>query len=255
MTTSTRDWDAASYQRVSVPHEEWARAILARLDLEGGERVLDAGCGSGRVTAILIGELPQGQVVAVDGSPSMVEKVKEVLRPQDEALVSDLTALELDRPVDAIFSSAVFHWIADHDLLFRRLRATLKPGGRFAAQCGGAGNIAELRGRTAEIAASDPYAAFLGDFDEPWNYADADATEARLRKAGFDEVRCWLQPWEILPPEPTEFLRTVCLGPYVDLLPDELSDRFVAEVLAAEPSPLRMGFVRLNIEAVAPPGQ
>jgi trans-aconitate 2-methyltransferase len=255
MTTSTRDWDAASYQRVSVPHEEWARAILARLGLRGGERVLDAGCGSGRVTSILLGELPQGQVVAVDGSPSMVAKVEEVLRPQDEALVSDLTALELERPVDAIFSSAVFHWIADHELLFRRLRATLKPGGRFAAQCGGAGNIADFRERTAEIAARDPYAAFLRDFEEPWNYADVAESEARLEAAGFEDVRCWLQPWEILPPEPAEFLRTVCLGPYIDQLPDELGDRFVAEILAVEPSPLRMGYVRLNIEAVAGEGQ
>jgi trans-aconitate 2-methyltransferase len=251
MTTSTRDWDAASYQRVSVPHEEWARAILARLDLEGSETVLDAGCGSGRVTALLLRELPQGRVVAVDGSRSMVEKVKEVLRPRDEARVSDLTALELDQPVDAIFSSAVFHWIADHELLFRRLHAMLKPGGRFVAQCGGAGNIADFRERTAEIASREPYAPFLADFEEPWNYADVAETEARLRQAGFGEVRCWLQPWEILPPEPAEFLRTVCLGPYIDLLPDELGDRFVAEILAAEPTPFRMGYVRLNIEAVA----
>jgi len=255
MATSTRDWDAASYQRVSVPHEEWARAILARLGLSGEERVLDAGCGSGRVTSILLEQLPEGQVVAVDGSPSMVAKVREVLRPQDEALVSDLTALEVERPVDAVFSSAVFHWIADHDLLFSRLHATLVPGGRFAAQCGGAGNIADFRERTAEVASREPYAAFLGGFDEPWNYADAVETEARLRAAGFEEVRCWLQPWEILPPEPAEFLRTVCLGPYVDLLPDELVDRFVEEILAAEPAPLRMGYVRLNIEAVAGGGE
>jgi trans-aconitate 2-methyltransferase len=251
MVTSTRDWDAASYQRVSVPHEEWARSILARLGLRGQETVLDAGCGSGRVTALLLGELPEGRVVAVDGSPSMVEKVGEVLRPQDEALVSDLTALELDCPVDAIFSSAVFHWIADHELLFRRLRATLKAGGRFAAQCGGAGNIADFRERTAEVASRERYAPFLGDFREPWNYADPAETETRLERAGFGGVRCWLQPWEILPPQPAEFLRTVCLGPYVDRLPPELGDRFVADILAEEPSPFRMRYVRLNIEAVA----
>jgi trans-aconitate 2-methyltransferase len=251
MATSTRDWDAASYQRVSVPHEEWARSVLARLGLRGEETVLDAGCGSGRVTAILLNELPEGRVVAVDGSPSMIDEVKEVLRPRDEALVSDLTALELDQPVDAIFSSAVFHWIADHDLLFRRLRATLKSGGRFAAQCGGAGNIADFRERTAEIASREPYAPFLGDFREPWNYADPAETETGLKRAGFGVVRCWLQPWEIMPPQPAEFLRTVCLGPYIDRLSSELGDRFVADILADEPSPFRMHYVRLNIEAVA----
>jgi trans-aconitate 2-methyltransferase len=251
MATGTRDWDAASYQRVSVPHEEWARAILARLALRGDETVLDAGCGSGRVTRLLLEQLPQGRVVAVDGSPSMVEKVRDVLRPRDEALVSDLTALELEKPVDAIFSSAVFHWIADHDLLFRRMRAGLVPGGRFAAQCGGAGNIADFRRLTAEIAAAEPYAEHLAGFEEPWNYAAAEETEERLREAGFAEPRCWLQPWEILPPEPAEFLRTVCLGPYIDRLPGELGDEFVAAILAAEPTPFRMRYVRLNIEAVA----
>jgi trans-aconitate 2-methyltransferase len=251
MATSTRDWDAASYQRVSVPHEEWARAILARLDLSGDETVLDAGCGSGRVTKLLLDQVPQGRVVAVDGSLSMVDKVRDTLRPQDEAFVSDLTALELERPVDAIFSSAVFHWITDHDLLFRRMHAALLNGGRFAAQCGGAGNIADFRDLVAELATADPYAERLAGFEEPWNYAGAEETEARLRAAGFAEVRCWLQPWEIQPPEPAEFLRTVCLGPYIDRLPRELGDEFVAAILAAEPAPLRMRYVRLNIEAVA----
>src|ERR1700759_4094038 len=97
--STTRDWDAATYKRVALPHEDWARAVLDRLNLEGGETVLDAGCGSGRTTAILIERIPAGRVVAVDGSPSMVEKVKEVLRPQDTAILSDLTKLELAEPV------------------------------------------------------------------------------------------------------------------------------------------------------------
>lgn len=134
--STTRDWDAATYKRVALPHEDWARAVLDRLGLEGSETVLDAGCGSGRTTAIVIERLPEGRVIAVDGSPSMVEEVRSVLRPQDTALVSDLTKLELGERVDAVFSTAVFHWIMDHDALFARMRAALVDGGRFAAQCG-----------------------------------------------------------------------------------------------------------------------
>ncbi len=144
---ATRDWDATTYQRVSVPHQEWARSILDRLELSGDEVVLDAGCGSGRVTAMLIERLPRGRVVAVDGSPSMIEEVRSVLRSVDEARVADLIELELEEPVDAVFSSAVFHWILDHDALFRSLRRALKPGGTLAAQCGGAGNIDEPASR------------------------------------------------------------------------------------------------------------
>jgi trans-aconitate 2-methyltransferase len=251
MASATRDWDAGTYHRVSVPHEEWARSVLDRLPLRGDETVLDAGCGSGRVTGLLIERLPEGRVVAVDGSASMIEKVRETLRPGDEALVSDLTELQLEQPVDAVFSSAVFHWVLDHDLLFRQLRAVLRPGGAIAAQCGGAGNIDRLRAISGEVAASDPFASYFEGFDEPWNYAGAEETEARLEAAGFAGVRCWLQPWTIEPPEPAEFLRTVCLGPHMDRLPRELQAPFVARVLEREPDPLRMEYVRLNIEAHA----
>lgn len=251
MASATRDWDAGSYHRVSVPHEEWARSVLDRLPLQGEETVLDAGCGSGRVTRLLIERLPRGRVVAVDGSTSMVEKVRETLRPGDEALVSNLTELALDEPVDAVFSSAVFHWVLDHDSLFRRLVTVLRPGGAIAAQCGGAGNIDRLRKISDEVAASEPFAPCFEGFETPWNYANAEETEARLVAAGFKQVRCWLQPWTIEPPEPAEFLRTVCLGPHIDRLPEALRAPFVERVLDLEPEPLRLEYVRLNIEARA----
>src|ERR1700742_611751 len=183
--STTRDWDAATYKRVALPHEDWARAVLDRLGLEGSETGLEPGCGSGRTTAIVIERLPEGRVIAVDGSPSMVEEVRSVLRPQDTALVSDLTKLELDEQVDAVFSTAVFHWILDHDALFARMRAALKDGGRFAAQCGGAGNIDAFRKAGEEVARRAPYAEYLEGIEGLWNYAGAEETEARLRTAGF----------------------------------------------------------------------
>jgi trans-aconitate 2-methyltransferase len=246
-----REWDAASYQRVSVPHEEWARALLERLPLQGTETVLDAGCGTGRVTRMLVERLPNGRVVAVDGSAAMVEKVREVIRPGDEALVADLTELELVEPLDAVVSSAVFHWIADHEALFARLRAALRLGGRFEAQCGGAGNIEELRRTAKRLAAEEPFAEHTATIGDPWNYASPEQTERRLAAAGFAEVECWLQPWDVVPPEPAEFLRTICLAPYMDALPPELRDRFVEAVVAAEAEPLTLHYVRLNISALA----
>src|SRR3954468_14848911 len=129
-----RDWNAESYQRVSAPREAMGREVLDRLELRGDERVVDAGCGTGRVTAALLERLPRGQVVAVDGSPAMVEQVRERLGDRVDARVAALLELELDAPVDAILSTATFHWIADHDRLFSRLLAALKPGGRLVAQ-------------------------------------------------------------------------------------------------------------------------
>jgi len=251
MAGPTRDWDADTYQRVSIPHEEWANAVLDRLALKGEETVLDAGCGSGRVTALVIERLPRGSVIAADGSESMVEAVRGVLRPQDRALLSDLTALELEAEVDAVFSSAVFHWIADHDLLFGRLRAALRPGGRLAAQCGGAGNIDSFRRAGEAVGGREPYAPYFEGFAQPWNYATAEETAERLERAGFEQVRCWLEPWAVVPPEPRDFVSTVCLGAHLERLPEELRKPFFEDILAAEDSPLRLEYVRLNIEAVA----
>jgi trans-aconitate 2-methyltransferase len=251
MGPPVREWDASSYQRVSVPHEEWAEALMERLPLNGDETVLDAGCGTGRVTRMLVERLPEGKVVAVDGSAAMVERVREVIRPGDEALVGDLTALQLSEPVDTIVSSAVFHWIADHETLFARMRAALRQGGRFVAQCGGAGNIDSIRDTAKRLAGEEPFAPFVGEIGELWNYAATEPTEQRLRAAGFTEVECWLQPWDVASEEPAEFLRTICLGPYMDALPEELRDPFVAAVMAAEDRPLVMHYVRLNISAIA----
>jgi len=249
---STRDFDARTYHRISTVHQEWAAELLDRLALRGDETVLDAGCGSGRVTAKLVDRLPDGHVIAVDGAPSMVAEARERLGDRATVLAADLVALRLDTPVDAVFSSAVFHWIADHDALFARLFAALRPGGRMVAQCGGAGNIARFRAHADTVSAREPYAGHLAAFTGAWNYQDAESTAQRLRAAGFTDVRTWLQPWETTPPEPAAFVRTICLNPQLELLPASLHDAYVADVLAQAGEPLVLDYVRLNIQARRP---
>jgi trans-aconitate 2-methyltransferase len=173
-------------------------------------------------------------------------------------------------PVDAIFSTATFHWISDHDALFRRLyrvlsndldsrpphpplpgdRASLT-GGRLVAQCGGEGNITTLRGRAGAVMDRKPYVQHFATFTPPWNYAGAADTEARLRAAGFSEARCWLHPAPTRPEHPREFLSTIVLGPHVQHLPKDLREPFMDEVMAELGAPVVVDYVRLNIDAVA----
>jgi trans-aconitate 2-methyltransferase len=89
----------------------------------------------------------------------------------------------------------------------------------------------------------------MSDFRGPWNYASPEDTEARLRAAGFDEIRCWLQPWPVEPGDPIEFARTVCLGNHLEALPEELREPFAAEVVGRSGDPLVLEYVRLNIDA------
>ncbi len=250
--SGARDWDAATYDRVSTPQVRWAQEVLDRLPLKGDETVLDAGCGSGRVTQLLEERLPDGKVIAVDASPSMVEKARETLRPNAEVFVSDLVDLDLHEAADAVFSNAVFHWIPDHDTLFKRLFEALKPGGRLVVQCGGAGNIERFHNVVKEVAQEPPFAEHIGGWEGPWNYAGPAETGARLSAAGFTDAQCWLQEWPVEPDEPEEFIRTVCLGHHLERLPEGLRPLYVERVWERVPKPLTLDYVRLNIDARRP---
>lgn len=252
MNTGAREWDAETYDAVSDPQFEWGMEVLERLELRGDEVAVDAGCGSGRVTAELIERLPNGRVIAVDGSEAMVTKAQEGLGDRADYLVSDLTELELDVPVNLVFSTATFHWIGDHDLLFRRLRAALKPGGRLVAQCGGHGNVAAHTKAIATVASDPSFGQHLSGAKGLWNFASPEETEPRLRDAGFADVRCWLQPKPVQPARPLEFISTVTLGPVLDQLPPEKRRPFAEAVLEEEGDPLVLEYVRLNIEATVP---
>ena len=255
---SACNWDGTSYDRISQIQQGWGAEVLGRLDLKGDERVLDAGCGSGRVTELVLERVPDGEVVAVDASPSMVAAAEERLAGpaspyagRVEILRCDLVELELAEPVDAVISTATFHWIPDHARLFARIHAALRPGGQFVAQCGGEGNIEGLRSHARAVLAEPPYAEHFEGWQAPWNYAGAEVTERRLRGAGFAEARCRLTPAPSTPDEPREFLSTIVLGPHVQRLPAELREPFMDEVLERIGEPVVIDYVRLNIEARA----
>jgi trans-aconitate 2-methyltransferase len=248
------DWDAETYDRVANPQEEWGRQVLARLELRGDETVLDAGCGSGRVTRLLLERLPAGRVIGVDASPSMVAKAREWLADDDrvELRVADLAELELAEPVDAIFSNATFHWIGDHRRLFEVLFACLAPGGPLEAQCGGEGNVAELVRNLEALQGDARFAPYLRGFRVNWNFASVEDTRTRLARAGFGEIECWLERRRVQPPEPRDFFRAGGPGSQLEYLPDELHETFIDAVLGSMPRPFTLEFVRLNISARRP---
>jgi trans-aconitate 2-methyltransferase len=248
----TRDWNATSYDAISAPQQAWGASVVERLQLAGDEAVLDAGCGTGRVTELLLARLPRGRVVAVDGSAAMAELARARLDPQRvEVICSDLLELELAERLDAAISTATFHWIFDHDELFRRIRAALRDGAQFVAQCGGVGNIDRARTIGAELAGRAPFGEHLAAVGALWNYATVEQTTERLERAGFEVAACWLEPQPTTPPNPREFLATVIFAPYLERLPAELRERYLDELVAALGDPLVLDYVRLNWNAIA----
>lgn len=246
-----RDWDASTYDRISDPQFGWALEQLQRVELRGDEAVLDAGCGSGRVTALLA-QRTRGRVYAVDAAPSMVAHTQERLGKRVTALCQDLTELQLPEPVDLVFSNATFHWITDHPQLFERLFAALRPGGRLVAQCGGKGNIDAFRRLADGVAREEPFAHLFADWRGPWHYAGAAETGERLHAAGFVEVETWLEPRPVVLEDPEPFVRTVCLVRHLDRIPQEMHRLFIDRVLARTGVPLTLGYVRLNLTARRP---
>ena len=248
----THDWDAASYERVGAPVRAFGLALLDRLDLRGNETVLDAGCGSGGVTRELIDLVPDGRVIGVDASPSMIEEARAALGDAAEFRVGDLLELELDHPVDLVFSSATFHWIPDHDRLFSRLFVALRPGGRLLAQCGGHGNIEAIVHALDLAAREAPFAEHIGGWPGPWNFAGPGETVARLERAGFSDTEAGLHTEPVHPDDPGEYLATMILGAHLDRLPPDLHDALVARVAGELPDPRTIEYVRLTMSARRP---
>jgi trans-aconitate 2-methyltransferase len=251
------EWEADVYERVAQPHEDWAQAVLDRLALQGTDVALDAGCGTGKLTTELVKRIPRGRVVGVDRSPAMIREARRRLPSSVELRVQDLTELTSDEPFDIVVSSATFHWIADHDALFANLRAVMRPGGRLEAQCGGAGNVANAVEAVDRLAARAPWRSALSGWAGPWNFADPATTETRLRRSGFTQVRCWLEPHPVRPVDPPTFLRTIVLGAHLARVPPESHGAFIDELCEemARADRTRGGpgeqldYVRLNISA------
>ena len=257
------EWNAVSYHRVSGPQTGWGQKVLARLTLRGDERAIDAGCGSGRLTAELMERLPGGRLIAIDRSWNMLMTARANLRPVFGDRVSLVQVALPDMPfagwADLVFSTATFHWITDHDALFANILETLKPGGRLMAQCGGGANLTRARALAGQIMSASPFTLYFQDWHGPWEYASAAETALRLAEAGFIDIDTSVEaaPTTLATEaDYREFVTTVIYHPHLDRLPGAaLKQAFidrVTELAAKEDPPFTLDYWRLNINARRP---
>jgi trans-aconitate 2-methyltransferase len=261
------DWDASTYDRIADPLTAMGARVVDRLELDGARLVVDAGCGTGRVTELLVDRIERlgtgARVVGIDSSPAMVaEAGRRLARFGDavELLVADLSDPLPVTGVDIILSTATFHWIADHEGLFANLLGALRPGGTLVAQFGGAGNIAAVdraldeigrgKGPTGPSRTGSAPRGALGavHFETP------ESTEARLTKAGFTAIDAWLEqiPVGFASREELEtWLRTVILREVILEVGEDERPALVAAVADRLPGGV-IDYVRLNVSARRP---
>jgi SAM-dependent methyltransferase len=259
----SREWNAAEYHRLSAPQFQWGQRVLSQLQLRGDECLLDAGCGTGKLTRLLLENLPGGRVVGLDVSRNMVLHARQNLEPdfgeRIQFVAADLVALPFRNCFDGIFSTASFHWVLDHNALFSNLYSALRPAGWLHAQCGGGPNIDRLRQRVRALSQAPEFSNWLGRFAEPWYFSDAASAASRLRAAGFEKVETGLEQASITVPSDQEFqqyLRTFILHRHLELLPtDTLRTVFVeklADASAHDDPPWTLDYCRLNLRAHRP---
>jgi trans-aconitate 2-methyltransferase len=160
--------------------------------------------------------------------------------------------------VDAVFSTATFHWVRNHEALFASIFASLRPGGRLVAQWGGGPNIARLVERTDRLRTSTTFAPFFAEWEKPWLFATAEETEARLQRAGFVGARVWLEAAPARFDDAAsfrEFITAVCLRNELAQLPDEtMRDAYLGPIVDAasrDDPPFVLDYWRLNADAEA----
>lgn len=259
----SHEWNADLYHQISAPQVSWGKKVLGRLRLRGDEHVLDAGCGTGRLTRDLLEALPGGQVTGLDLSENMLRTAEQHLKPEFGNRVrfvrANLQHLDLAPEYDIIFSTASFHWVKDHDLLFAGLYRALRPGGWLWTQCGGAGNLARFLSRVDVLLEAQPYAAYQAGFESPWEFATAERAAERLRRAGFVSIEASLEvapTWFPNALEFEQFVESVVLRNHLDRVPEAaLRQQFLAELsrqASADDPPFLLDYVRLNLRAQRP---
>lgn len=260
--TAPREWDARAYHTVSEPQFEWGKRVLSTLDLRGDEVVMDAGCGTGRLTTLLAERVPDGLVVAVDRSENMVRVATENLAPSADRVfvaLADISSLPFRESFDVVFSTATFHWVLDHDGLFASLLISLTPGGCLHAQCGGEANLARIHHRAHALMKTPEFASKFRDWQEPWRYAGSSETRRRLARAGYVDVETSLEESPVTFADAESFaafVSTVVLRPFLARIPDAVSRTSFVEQITKEAGsddpPFALDYWRLNIRARRP---
>ena len=176
------EWDARVYNRISALQRWLAEKSLASLTLDGGERVLDVGCGDGTITAEIAGRLPRGSVLGVDASHAMVtfasERFPETTHPNLAFQVADAARLDVGDRFDLVVSFNCLHWVRDQAAALLGIRAALAPSGRTHLRLVPQGPRRSLEDVIEDTVSTPPWTPYFHDHRPPYLHLTPDAYRA-----------------------------------------------------------------------------
>jgi trans-aconitate 2-methyltransferase len=257
-------WDARDYRESSSAQLQWARELLNTLQLRGNERILDIGCGDGKITAEIAKRLPNGSVVGIDSSEEMIkfsiEEFPQDYYPNLDFMIAEAQKLPFDEEFDVTFSNATLHWVIDHANVLQGIKRSLKPEGRILLQMGGRGNASALFTVLDSMLLKDKWGKFFREFSFPYGFYGDDDYRMWLMQAGLKEKRI-----ELIPKDMTQkgkdglasWIRTTWL-PYTQRVSEALQDDFIQEIVDryTEKFPpdgegiIHVSMMRLEVEAM-----
>jgi trans-aconitate 2-methyltransferase len=228
MAITAASWDPAQYLRFAGERLRPAIDLLARVPLDAPASVVDLGCGTGNVTAILRQRFPTANLLGVDGSDDMLAKARGAVAGARFEL-ADFATWSPAEPPDLIYSNAALHWAGGHETLFPRLVSLLAPGGVLAVQMPAMHNE-PLRALQNEVAATGPWASILADADFARGLLPVGAYYDLLRPR-VTELDMWESIYlHVLQGEDavTEWAAGSSLRPFLDRLPPGLREQYRA---------------------------
>ncbi|RJP27152.1 MAG: methyltransferase domain-containing protein [Actinobacteria bacterium] len=259
-------WDAADYRDSSSQQKKWGRELLTKLRLGGGERILDIGCGDGKLTAEIAELIPSGHVVGIDSSPEMIAYARSAFPRESHPNVSwevmDARELSFEGGFDIAFSNAVLHWVSEQPRVLQGVKRSLEPGGKVLFQMGGKGNAARVVQVLASLLSREEWGRYFSDFTVPYRFCAPREYEGWLREAGLKPIRIELVTKDMTHEGPgglAAWIRTTWL-PFTQRIPEGMRDDFIAEMVDGyirlyppdAEGMVHVDAVRLEVEAESP---
>lgn len=230
-------WDAKDYHKSSSEQQKWAQELILKLSLKGSERVLDIGCGDGKITAEISMQLSNGSVVGVDKSEEMIHFARENFPserfPNLIFKVMDAKNLGFNGEFDVVFSNASLHWVIDQLSVLKGIKKSLRPSGKILLQMGGRGNVDRALEIVETMIKSRKWNRYFTNSSFPYGFYGPEEYKTWLECTGLKARRIELIPKDMILKGKegiTAFVRTTGLG-YTRRIPERLHEEFVGEIV------------------------